>query len=33
MKNPGKLALLSFSRTVAFLENVTVSENDVLEAR
>jgi len=33
MKNPGKLGLLSFNRTAAFLYNVTVSENDVLEAR
>jgi len=33
VKNPGKLALLSFNRTAAFLYNVTVSENDILEAR
>jgi len=33
MKNPGKLALLSFSRTPAFLHNAMVSENDVIEAR
>jgi len=33
MKNPRKLALLSFNRTAAFLCDVTVSENDVLEAR
>ena len=33
MKNPGKLALLGFNRTAAFLYNVTVSENYVLEAR
>ena len=35
MKNPEKLALLSFNRTVAFLYNagLMVSENDVLEAR
>jgi len=33
MKNPGKLALLSFNSTAAFPYNVTVSENDVLEAR
>jgi len=33
MKNPGKLTLLSFNRTAAFLYNVMVSENDVLDAR
>jgi len=33
MKNPEKLALLSFNRTTVFLYNVLVSENDVLEAR
>jgi len=33
MKNPGKIALLNFNRTAAFLYDVTVSENDVLEAR
>jgi len=33
MKNPEKLALLSFNRTAVFLYNVMVSENDVLEAR
>jgi len=33
MKNLGKLALVSFNRTAVFLYNVTVSENDVLEAR
>jgi len=33
MKNPGKLAFLSFNRTAAFLYNAMVSENDVLEAR
>jgi len=33
MTNPGKLALLSFNRTAAFLYNIMVSENDVLEAR
>ena len=33
MKNPEKLALLSFSRTAALLYNVTGSENDVFEAR
>jgi len=33
VKNPGKLALLSFNRTAAFLCNVMVSENDILEAR
>jgi len=33
MKNPGKLALFSFNRTAAFLYNVKVSENDVLEER
>jgi len=33
MKNPEKLTLLSFNRTAASLYNVTVSENDVLEAR
>jgi len=33
MKNPGKLALLSFNRAAAFLYHVMVSENDVLEAR
>jgi len=32
MKNTGKLALLSFNRTAAFLYNVMVSQNDVLEA-
>ena len=32
MKNSEKLALLSFNRTVVFLYNVLVSENDVLEA-
>ena len=33
MNNPEKLALLNFNRTVVFLYNVMVSENDVLEAR
>jgi len=33
MNNPGKLALLSLNSTAVFLYNVTVSENDVLEAR
>jgi len=33
MKNLEKFALLSFNRTAAFLYNVVVSENDVLEAR
>jgi len=33
MKNPEKLALLSFSRSAVLLYNVIVSENDVLEAR
>jgi len=33
MKNPEKLALLSFNTTAVFLYNVMVSENDVLEVR
>jgi len=33
MKNPEKLALLSFNRIAVFLYNVMVSENDVLETR
>jgi len=35
MKNPEKVALFSFSfnRTDVFLNNVMVSENDILEAR
>jgi len=33
VKNPEKLALRSFNRTVVFLYNAMVSENDVLEAR
>jgi len=32
MKNPEKLAFLSFNWTAVFLYNVTVSENDVIEA-
>jgi len=33
MKNPEKLALVSFNRTAVFLDKVMVSENDVPEAR
>jgi len=33
MKNLEKLALLSLKKTAAFLYNIMVSENDVLEAR